>query len=87
MPTVICFAHTGAADADVVGATEELQGSLVDGTQRQGRTRAAQSVPVKSGRPSERAEINRNRTFEKVHQCTGAVVCGRMAAGHHACCW
>lgn len=48
---VICFLHTCAADADVVRATEELQASLVDGTQRQRRGRAAgtaQSVPDKS---------------------------------------
>lgn len=41
--------HTAAADAGVVGATEELQTSQVDGTQRQverSLTWATQSVPA-----------------------------------------
>lgn len=60
MSTVLCFVHTCAADADAVCATEELQASLVDGTQgqsRQGAGRPAQSVPVEGERSSEGAEI------------------------------
>lgn len=90
--TVICFVHTRAADADVVSATEELQVSLVDGTQRQRRSaaRAAQSVPVKGERSSQSAEIQQtppiNININRAFKCTGEVVCGRMVAGHRACC-
>lgn len=58
MSTVICFVRACAADADLVGAAEELQASLVDGTQRQRRgraARAAQSEPVGEERWSESA--------------------------------
>lgn len=98
MSAVVCFVHTRAADADVVGAAEELQASLVDGTQRQKRrraARAAQGVSVTGERASESTErqpprpinINTNRAFKKNAKRTGALVCSRMAAGRRACCW
>lgn len=49
MSAVVCLLHARAADTEVVGAAEELQASLVDGAQGQGRggdARPAQSVPV-----------------------------------------
>lgn len=50
MSSVLCFLQTDAADAGVVSATEELQPSQVDGTQRQTKGsvtgRTTHSVPA-----------------------------------------
>lgn len=91
MSAVVCFVHTRAADADVVSATEELQASLVDGTQRQRRTGAAgaaQGVPGEGQtliRKSRDATTN-TRPLNGNSKCTGAGRRGRTGVGQHACC-